>query len=659
MEVSAGYSVNPYGTRSLMACTSPSIARTCTRLAAWLQLYCLVCGLFMLTGHAWSQSTQAPTATQDELILQSAYWEDAGTQVSFDTARQQRYTPYTGIFNRGYTDSVHWIRLTLAASPQPLGLRITPVWLNSITLYDPLNPETPVTVGDRHPTRHNALPGLGHSFELPPSPAPRQIWLRLQTTSSHFLNVKAMPIDQAAQAGTRQIIWSALYAAILLLILFVLLAIWWMQRDRVLGTYLLRHAVYTYYGAAYLGLPTLLLSDWLPPTFFDRAFSISATILLPLGVWFDAIFLSGYRPQKHLLILLKAVGMISLGVVLAVLLGHTRLALQINAFMLMLAVVLMALTALSCQSDPSTEQIMPKKVMVTYYSLILSSLLVGLVNMLGWIQVQEWTVYALILHGLVSGLMMAAILIVRAQRMAKLNQEMGWQLQKAAQDMALEQRRRHEQSQFLHMLMHELKNPMQVVSLALGTKKNREENLEYAGQAVQDMKAIIDRCVHADQMGELTIQRSEKSVDLAAMISQLGQHIPFLQQRLQVHAPEDLPNIYTDQQLVQIILNNLLDNATRYSDPITLVTVCLALASRQGHPGLTVRVSNTPGLASWPDEQLLFTKYYRARGAQRESGSGLGLYLARQLAHSLGGSLAYTPSSQYVEFVLWIPLSPV
>lgn len=592
-------------------------------------------------------------------IIARAYWQDDSAQASFETARGQSYTPYQKILSRGYTDSVHWIRLTLAASPQPLGLRINPAWLDSITLFDPANDHATITVGDRHPTQNNALPGLGYSFELPASPSPRQVWLRLQTTSSHLLDAEAIPIVQVPQASTVQITLSALYTSVLVLILFVLISIWWVQRDKVLGTYLIRHAFYTYYGAAYLGLPTLLFSAWLPPTFFDFAFSLSATLMLPIAIRFDIIFLSGYRPQKQLMLLLKAFGLISLFVPLALLAGHARLALQTNVLLLIAATSVMALTALSCRPDQPTEQILSKKVMVTYYTLIFSSLLIGLFNVIGWVQVQGWTLYALILHGLVSGLMMAGILLVRAQRMANLSQQMRWQLKKAQQDMAQEQRQRQEQSQFLHMLMHELKTPLTVVSLALGTRKNREENLEHAGRAIQDMKAIIDRCVQADQLGQLALQQSLQAVNVFALIQQLAEKLPTLEKRLRIQMPGRLPELQTDQQLLQIILNNLLDNAARYSDSLTHVTVSLLAQERQNQSGLAICVRNTPGVAGWPDEHMLFDKYYRAVGAQRESGSGLGLFLSRQLAQSLGGTLNYTPSAQLVEFTLWIPLSPI
>lgn len=606
----------------------------------------------------WSALVTSAFSQPQELILARAYWQDTSAEAPFQTARNKAYTPYENVLNRGYSDSATWVRLTIAASDQPLGLRITPAWLDNITLFDPDRDHMTITVGDRHPSQNNVLPGLGHSFELPAHPSSREVWLKLQTTSSHFLDVQAIPFDQVGQASSRQIITAAMYASVLALILFVLLAIWWVQRDKVLGLYLLRHTVYTYYGAAYLGLPTLLLSAWLPPSFFDLAFSASAIALAPLGIWFDTTLLSRYRPNKILMLLLKSLCVIGIGVLCTFMAGFTREALQSNILVLMVATVVMTLTALSSQPAPSTEQIMPKKVMVTYYLLIFNSLLIGLVNVLGWVPVQSWTQHALIVHGMVSGLMMAGILLVRAQRMANQSRQMTWQLQKAEQEIALEQRRRQEQSQFLHMLMHELKTPLTVVSLALGTQNHRKENLEHASRAIQDMKAIIDRCVQADQLGQLALPQRQQPVNIFELIRQLTTDLPALEQRLRIQMPGLLPPLQTDLQLLQIILNNLLHNADRYSDPLTDVTVTLQPEERKNQHGMVICVRNTTGIAGWPDEKLLFDKYYRAVGAQRESGSGLGLYLSRQLAQSLGGTLDYTPSAQLVEFTLWIPLSP-
>lgn len=112
----------------------------------------------------------------------------------------------------------------------------------------------------------------------------------------------------------------------------------------------------------------------------------------------------------------------------------------------------------------------------------------------------------------------------------------------------------------------------------------------------------------------------------------------------------------TDRQLLQTILSNLLDNAARYSDPVTPVELDVQAVTEDGREGVLFCVSNTPGLAGWPDASQIFSKYYRALGAQRDSGSGLGLFLAQQLACTLQGSLRYQPTDSLVRFKLWIPL---
>jgi K+-sensing histidine kinase KdpD len=199
---------------------------------------------------------------------------------------------------------------------------------------------------------------------------------------------------------------------------------------------------------------------------------------------------------------------------------------------------------------------------------------------------------------------------------------------------------------------------LSIISLALGNRNKREENLAHASHAVQDMKAIIDRCVTADQVGGLSLTQQRKTVDVVQLIRQQASTMPLLESRLHLMTANELPMLQTDEQLLQIILTNLLDNAAHYSDPLMPVIVELTQQKQAHQAGLCARVRNVPGLAGWPDAEQIFSKYYRASGAQRESGSGLGLYLSRQLAKSLRGSLTYEPHSQYVEFVLWIPLHP-
>jgi signal transduction histidine kinase len=633
-------------------CPTPYRSITWLRaiLWAWLLLTAM-CGL------ANAQAPNPDNSAPKDHIVASAFWEDASAQASWDTARSQTYTPYQGALSRGYSDSALWIRLTLAPSDRPLLLRILPIWLDEITLYDPANPNTPPTLGQRFPAIKGQAQGLSHAFELQGSTNPRDIWLRMQTTSAKLFAAEAIATDEATFATTRQIVGSVLYVSVLFLFLLVLLPVYWVQREKVLGLFLLKHTAYVYYSAAYLGVPSLLLSQWLPPLFLDKAFTLATVLVVPLSLRFDISLLTQYQPPRRLLQVMRLTPWLSTPIIFALLLGQERLALQMNMYLIVSCVLLYMLAALMARPTAETQQLMPKKVVMGYYIFGLSFLLIGVIGVLGWKPTQAWTMYALIVQGLISGLMMTTMLFVRSHRQLQANLQMSWDLQKAHQDTELEQRRRQEQSQFLHMLMHELKTPLAVVSIALGTRTKREANLDLAGRAIQDMKAIIERCVQADRLGDLALDKHQDTIDLKACISQLGNAIPLLQRRLQLHIDPAI-TLQTDQQLLQIILSNLLDNAARYSDPVTPVRVSAQATRQGGEDGIALHISNTPGLAGWPDTELIFSKYYRSAGAQKDSGSGLGLFLAQQLANSLGGSLRYQPTQSFVEFVLWLPATP-
>lgn len=625
------------------------------RLCRLLMLGCAMAWL-ALPARAQPAGQDLATAQAAPLLLAQAFWWDETGQARLQEAQRQSYTPYQGVFNRGYAEGVHWIRLTMAASGKPMGLRVLPAWLDEVTLYDPAQPGS-VTVGDKQPADPRSLHALSFAFRLPATEQPRDVWLRLKSTSAHRMVIEALPLDELPKAQAHDLMWAALYGAVLLLMLFILLAAWAIQPDRVLGFFLLRHAVFSVFAIAYLGLPTLVLSDRLPPVFFDGLFSLFTILAFPVGLAFDLALLSVYGPPRWMLRLLKVGIGVGCGVLVLLLLGHERLALQLNVQVMIAVVLMLFVTALSCRPDASVEGLMPKKIMLVYYTLILGGLVIGLVSIQGWIRSTNVTLHILILHGLVSGLVMTGILFVRAQRQQQQAGQMRWQLRKAQQDVLEQQRRREEQSQFLHMLMHELKTPLAVVSLALGTRENRENNLQMAGEAVQQMKAVIERCVRADQLAGVAAPVWREPMDMAELARQVAQAMPELGPRLRWDLKRTA-QVHTDRQLLQVILGNLLENALRYSDPTSPIDVEVKPCQDGERDGVLLSVRNTPGLAGWPDSAQLFGKYYRSVGAQRESGTGLGLFLSRQLAHTLQGQLRYLPTDHQVQFNLWIPCNP-
>jgi signal transduction histidine kinase len=108
--------------------------------------------------------------------------------------------------------------------------------------------------------------------------------------------------------------------------------------------------------------------------------------------------------------------------------------------------------------------------------------------------------------------------------------------------------------------------------------------------------------------------------------------------------------------MLSIVLSNLLENAYKYSATDTPILVTLAPhTTEDGQPSWRWTVENTVGEAGLPDAAQVFDKYYRSPHAQRQSGSGLGLFLVKSLVELMRGRVNCIPLDDRVRFEWWLP----
>lgn len=122
--------------------------------------------------------------------------------------------------------------------------------------------------------------------------------------------------------------------------------------------------------------------------------------------------------------------------------------------------------------------------------------------------------------------------------------------------------------------------------------------------------------------------------------------------------PPELPPVCGDREALREILNNLLDNALKYTPTGGGVGVRAGLErpAPQGEgtqQGIAVCDSG-PGIPLG-DRARIFERRYR--GVQAEGplpGTGLGLAIAKELAQQMGGDIELLPSQRGATFVLWL-----
>ncbi|MFQ5885778.1 MAG: sensor histidine kinase, partial [Anaerolineae bacterium] len=121
---------------------------------------------------------------------------------------------------------------------------------------------------------------------------------------------------------------------------------------------------------------------------------------------------------------------------------------------------------------------------------------------------------------------------------------------------------------------------------------------------------------------------------------------------------EDGLHILADEEWTIFILDNLLDNAIKYSPARSTIEIEI-----QPLEGEFASVSVTDSGKGIPEEDLphIFDKFYRVReGRSREpEGLGLGLYLAKKLVEAQGGRIwAESKRGQGSKFTFALPLRP-
>ncbi len=620
-----------------------------------------------LWGVLWAWASVTSAIAQDH-ISQKALWTDVSGQASFEQARSAHYTPYTGVLSKGFTPHVQWIRLTIDAvpvgGPDTLVLRIRPVFLDEITLFDPANLAQGTTerrTGDATPVQSTEFESLNHTFVIPAQQQPREVWLRLSTTSTQLMHVEALfPRDMLRDEHNLWLFYSALLAVLLSSLVWVLMA-WLQDREVVNGIFVLRQTILLLYTASYLGYHRLLLGDWLTPISHNIAYNWLVLLTTGLSFTFEYRLLSDYALPRWAHWIIRGLLATSAAAMMLLIFGLTREALNLN--MLLNGVGLLTMLCVSSQIKSTTlgelntaTYRLPKSSLVLYYFSSIAILALSVLPSLGLLSGSLLSLYGILFYGLISGGFMTALLILRSRKLANLRAEEANHLFLSRQQLAVEQQRRQDQTQLLSMLMHELKTPLAIIDMAVSTRSHDGRTASYVSRAVSTIKDILDRCIQTDRLVEREFKLQMGTVNLSEQLTQWLQDRHEAQQRIVTHIAPNLV-LTSDLQCLQIMANNLIDNATRHGDPQAPVWVSLQPApSANGRSGIVLAVRNQPGPSGRPDPEQIFAKYYRSSGAQRQSGTGLGLFLSHNLAAQLGGALRYTPDPDHIQFELWLPI---
>ena len=615
-------------------------------------------------------------AAANDAIVERAYLEDPSNEMQLKDVRlgahADQFKPYAGPLNRGYNKSAIWLKLTIRPLEAPISnathsapsgdpryvLRIQPSYLDEIALYDPESTQdSPRLVGDRHSALQVDYQSLNHNFVIAASSKTKTIWLRLKTNSTSLIHVEAMSMEQAIAKDAKQYLLLGGFIGFLFLFFSWALVHWIDHRERMIGVLAINQFIALAFSLAILGYTRFAWGNFMPAEWLDISTSTLSLLAAASSIYFNSQFLKEFDPHPFgLRLMLGMVGMLPVELLL-LWTGNVLAAMQLNMMVVTLAPVIFMAIALTCRAWNATQQTPPvfsKLMLVIFYGVSLLLLLVFALPSLGLTASTELALQTNSIYGLVTGLILIVTLQLRSRRQQKTHLEAQKNLEIAKQQVAQETKQREDQVQFMAMLTHELKTPLSVVRMALGSGASSEKIRARADQAIQDMSNVIDRCAWIDRLHEREFSINKSGFDLVKELDRII-FVSDTQGRIQQVSSIDSCPISTDVRMVGTLLNNLIDNALKYAQPNSPIDVRVLAHLQEQPPHVAVEIASHPGQCGWPEATKVFEKYYRSPGARRQTGSGLGLYQAAHIAQQLGGEMRYVPDEKLVKFQLCLP----
>ncbi len=228
-----------------------------------------------------------------------------------------------------------------------------------------------------------------------------------------------------------------------------------------------------------------------------------------------------------------------------------------------------------------------------------------------------------------------------------------------------ESARRAEQSRtaVLDALAHQFKTPLTIIrtansglAVAGQLSEMQTELVSLVDQEARKLNDLASRLVGAPALESGEFQPQPEPLLLSRLMKTAIQELEIPEDRDRFHfaVPAREPAVFADRELILTALSQLIENALKYSLPMTPIDVGLRL--KESAVVLTIRSQGL--VVADADRGRIFDRFYRAPGAQSiRAGTGLGLSIVKTIAADHRGSVWAEAEAGYgTVFALSLPV---
>jgi two-component system NtrC family sensor kinase len=198
-------------------------------------------------------------------------------------------------------------------------------------------------------------------------------------------------------------------------------------------------------------------------------------------------------------------------------------------------------------------------------------------------------------------------------------------------------------SEFVTTVSHDLRSPLttilgyvDLIERGGPLTPQQHEFLRRVQDSTQSITALITDLVHLGRI-EAGLDTQQDLVDLSALAGYAADSLRLRCENkgihLEVDLPPDLPAVAGNPVRLRQMINNLIDNAIKFTPENGRVTVSTRLEENQ----VLLQVSDTGVGIPTPEQPYIFNKFYRASNVEDGTGSGLGLSIVKSIVEVHGG----------------------
>jgi len=203
------------------------------------------------------------------------------------------------------------------------------------------------------------------------------------------------------------------------------------------------------------------------------------------------------------------------------------------------------------------------------------------------------------------------------------------------------------QSNFVASVSHELKSPLASIQLYLETLKyqdvSKEDSKDFIETMLSDttrLSGLIENILQSSKADPKSMELQTQKIDLGQFLSEVvsDHKRQFEEKKCEVKLQlEASPILVLDKKALQMVFNNLIGNALRYSPVGSSLKIHL---HRTGRFWDIDFVDNGIGFEK-KDMKKVFKKFYRVQNkdTQNIEGAGLGLFISHEIVKNHKGRL--------------------